>query len=351
MIAGSHGRTKDLLLPPAVAKSAGMSRPASSKHARKKPTIYDLARLVDVSPGTVSRVLNNRDKVKDATRELVLRAAKKLNLKPQAAVRARQIAILSEPTFPDRIEGYAATMTAHLAFAFSKRGLGVLIPTNPQEELPGMFLDGVVAVTFDKALSSLLADLETRVPVVYTDKFDLEGREYGVCSDHFHSGYLAAKHFLAKGRRRLAFFGLDYRPLRERLAGFKKALEEEKAATDERLLTLFTPETSRLAVMTRMVKADADALYVPGTSFQAMECLHILTYSMGVKVPQDIALIGGENDGISSLLNPPLTTIAEPLREMAECAADMIDRLTAGEKIAERQVTLPVRLIERDSVG
>jgi LacI family transcriptional regulator len=103
--------------------------------------------------------------------------------------------------------------------------------------------------------------------------------------------------------------------------------------------------------MTRMVRADADAIYAPGTSFQAMECLHILTYSMGLKVPQDISLIGGENEGISSLMNPPLTTIAEPLREMAERAADMIDRLTAGEKVAPRHVTLPVRLIERDSVA
>lgn len=328
-----------------------MSRNASNDSSRKKATIYDLARLAEVSPGTVSRVLNNRDKVKAATRERVLRAAKELNLKPQAAVRTRQIAILSEPTYPDRIEGYAATMTAHLAFAFSRRGLGVLIPTNPQEELPGMFLDGVVAVTFDKALASLLAELETRVPVVYTDKFNLEAREYGVCSDHFNSGYLAAKHFLARGRRKPAFFGPDYRPVRERLAGFKKALAEEKVEVDDRLLTLFSPDNSRLAIMTRLVRAGADAIYAPGTSFQALECLHILTYSMGLKVPQDIALIGGENEGISSFLNPPLTTIAEPLREMAEKAAEMIDRLTAGEKVSPRQVTLPVRLIERDSVG
>jgi LacI family transcriptional regulator len=214
-----------------------------------------------------------------------------------------------------------------------------------------MFLDGVVAVTFDKGLSSLLADLETRMPVVYTDKFDLEAREYGVCSDHFNSGYLAAKHFLAHGKGKPAFFGLDYRPLRERLAGYKKALAEAKVVVDERLLTLFTPETSRLSVMTRMVRAGADAIYAPGTSFQAMECLHILTYSMGLKVPQDVSLIGGENEGISSLMNPPLTTLAEPLREMAECAADMIDRLTAGEKVTPRHVTLPVRLIERDSVA
>lgn len=333
------------------AKNGPVSRSEPSPRPGKKPTIYDLARLIDVSPGTVSRVLNNRDKVHPETRERVLRAARELNLKPQAAVRARQVAILSEPNYSDRIEGYAATMTAHLSFAFSKRGLGVLIPSNPLEELPGMFLDGVVAVTFDKGLSSLLAGLETRMPVVYMDKFDLAPAEYAVCSDHFNSGYLAAKHFLARGKRKLAFFGGNYRPFAERLAGFKKALAEAKVPADDRLVALFGPEVSHLAVMTRMVRAGADAIYAPGSSFQAMECLHILTYSMGLKVPQDLSLIGGENEGVSPLLNPPLTTVAEPLRDMAERAVDMIDRLTTGEKVTPRHVTLPVRLIERDSVS
>ena len=72
---------------------------------------------------------------------------------------------------------------------------------------------------------------------------------------------------------------------------------------------------------------------------------------MGLKVPQDISIIGGENEGISTLQNPPLTTIEEPLKDMAEQAMEMIDRLTTGARVAPRQVTLPVRLIERDSVA
>ena len=71
----------------------------------KKATIYDLARLANVSPGTVSRVLNNRDRVKPETRESVLRAAAELNLKPQASVRNREIVILSDPSYEDRVGG------------------------------------------------------------------------------------------------------------------------------------------------------------------------------------------------------------------------------------------------------
>src|ERR1051326_5941618 len=329
-----------------------VSRAASKKRSPKKPTIYDLARIANVSPGTVSRVLNNRDKVKAETRERVLRAAKTLNLKPQVSVRFRQIAILSEPTFHDRIEGYAATLTAHLSFSFSRRNIGVVLPLNPFEQLPGLFLDGLIAVTFDKRLQELLAQLETRMPVVYMDKFDLEPGEYAICSDHFRSGYLAAQHFIARGKRRLGFLGShNNAPFVERLKGYRKGMAEADIPVDERLHVLTDPQTSHLSAITRIVRAGADCIYVPGTSFQAMECLHILTYVMGVKVPQEISLIGGENEGISSLSNPPLTTIEEPLREMADHPAAMIDSLTAGERIAARHVILPVRLIERDSVA
>ncbi len=335
----------------AARKLAAMPRSAPGPRTGKKPTIYDLARLAEVSPGTVSRVLNNRDKVHPDTRERILRAARELNLKPQVTVRTRQVAILSEPTFTDRIEGYAATLTAHLSFAFSRRNIGVMLPSNPLEQLPSAFLDGIVAVTYDTRLHSILHELEARMPVVYMDKFDALPAHYTVCSDHFSSGYLAAQHFIARGRRRLAFMGGDAPPFAERLRGFRKALAEAKLPANDQLLQLVGAHMNHAAAVTRLVRAGADAIYAPGTSFQAMEVLHILTYVMGLKVPQDIALIGGENEGISVLQNPPLTTIEEPLRDMAEQAVAIIDRLTSGEKIAQRQVVLPVRLLSRDSVG
>ena len=178
----------------------------------------------------------------------------------------------------------------------------------------------------------------------------LDPAEHIVCSDHFGSGYLAARHLIEHGRKRLAFFGGDYPPFAERLAGFKKALVEADLPVDERCVSLYNPSITHASVLTRMVRAGADGIYAPGSSFQAMECLHVLTYVMGLKVPQDIALIGGENEGVSGLLNPPLTTIEEPLREMAERAAEMLDRLTSGNRAPQRNVTLPVRLIERNSV-
>ncbi len=318
--------------------------------AGKKATIYDLARLANVSPGTVSRVLNNRDRVKAETRESVLRAAAELNLKPQASVRNREIVILSEPTYPDRFGGYSATFTAHLSYAFSRRNIGVLLPLNPFEELPTKFFDGIVVVTQDKALRELVADLEKRMPVVHIDKFPVDPTEYVVCSDHYSAGYMAARHFVDRGKRKPAFLGGNYPAFAERLRGFKKALAEAGLPVDEQRTSLFGPESNHVSVVTRIVRAGADSIYAPGSSFESLECLHILSYVMGLKVPQEISLIGGENERVSALMNPPLTTIEEPLREMAEQAVDMLDRLTMGRAVTERNLMLPVRLIDRNSV-
>lgn len=323
---------------------------AGSRTEGKKATIYDLARYANVSPGTVSRVLNNRDRVKPETRENVLRAAAVLNLKPQASVRNREIVILSEPTYPDRFGGYSATLTAHLSYAFSRSNIGVLLPLDPFEELPTKFFDGIVVVTQDKALRKLVADLEKRMPVVHIDKFPVDPSEYIVCSDHYGAGYRAARHFIERGKKKPAFLAGDYFPMAERLKGFKKALAEADMSIDEQCASLFGPESNHVSVITRIVRSGADAIYAPGSSFEALECLHVLSYVMGLKVPQEISLIGGENERVSSLLNPPLTTLEEPLKEMAEQAVQMLDRLTRGEKVTERNVMMPVRLIDRNSV-
>gem|GEM_PF-755617 len=335
---------------PSAPTIGGAKHPEAQHRAGKRATIYDLARLAKVSPGTVSRVLNNRDRVKTETRESVLRAAAELNLKPQASVRNREVAILSEPTYPDRFSGYAGTLTAHLSFAFSRRNIGVLLPVNPLVELPTKFIDGMVVVTEAKELRELVSELEKRMPVVHLDKFLIAKDEYVVCSDHYAAGYIAARHFIERGKRKLAFVGGDYVAFAERLKGFKKALIEADLPVDDQRCSLYGPESNYMSVVTRAVRAGADSIYAPGSSFEALECLHILAYVMGLKVPHDISLIGGENERVSSLLNPPLTTIEEPLREMAEQAAGMLDKLTGGQRINERRVILPIRLVERNSV-
>ncbi len=322
----------------------------TSKKANKRPTIYDLAKLAGVSPGTVSRVLNNKDKVKDQTRERVLRAAQELGLKPQASIRQRQVALVSEPSGTIRLNGYTGILHSHIAFALSGLNIGILVPQNPEEDLKNYFLDGIIAIAFTDKLRNILRSLEERTPVVYLDQYRPDRGQYRVRSDHYQSGRLAAEHFIAKGKKRLAFMSGNYPAGQERAKGFTDAIVEAGLDLGDCKICLAESPVEYATTVTRIVKAKADSLYVPGASLEVVRALHVLQYVLGLKIPDDISVIGGENIGVTEFLNPPITTIEAPLKEIAEKSVEMIHDLMDGKPLEKRTIDFPVRLIERESV-
>jgi DNA-binding LacI/PurR family transcriptional regulator len=321
------------------------------KETKKRPTIYDLAELAQVSPGTVSRVLNNRSNVRSQTRTKVLQLAQEIGLKPQVTARTKEIAVVTAPHYTDRFHGYSNILTSHTAFALSEQGIGMLLPADPMKQLKEYFIDGVIAITYEPDLYEMLCSLEKQMPVVYLDNFAATEEQYVVCSDHYDSGYKAAKYFIRHGKTRLAYIGGDVLPFRVRLRGYTDAMREAGIEPNERLHVLMAPGDSLYMAVNRVVKNNADAVFVPGTSMQVIESLHVLTNVMGLSVPKDISLIGGENAGVSMFQHPPLTCIDEPLELMAREAVKMVIHLADGHPIQERKCVFPVTLIERESVA
>ncbi len=316
----------------------------------KRPTIYDLAKLADVSPGTVSRVLNNKDKVNPKTRAKILGLAHEIGLKPRATARGKEIAVITEPHFTDRFRGYTSVLTSHVAFALSEQNVGMLLPSDPVKQLPGYFIDGVIAITYEPEIQAMLKEVEKKIPVIYLDNFEANAKQYVIRSDHYQSGYKAAQYFIDRGMKKLAFLSGDTIPARVRLEGYTDAIKEAGLSIDSKLQILMKESESIYTVVNRLVKIGADALYTPGTSMQAIEALHVLGNVMSLDVPNDISLIGGENTGISAFQHPPMTTMSEPLEEMAKAAVDMVLALSEKQPIKQRTMTFPVELIERDSV-
>ncbi len=320
----------------------------NQKH--KRPTIYDLAELADVSSGTVSRVLNNKDRVNPKTREKILGLAHEIGLKPRATARRREVAVITEPHFTDRFRGYSSVLTSQVAFALSEQNVGMLLPSDPVKQLPNYFIDGVVAITYEPEIAAMLKALEKKVPVVYLDHFAATPDQYVVRSDHYQSGFKAAQYFVERGMKKLAFISGDTLPAWVRLEGYLNAARGAGLSADSRLQVLMNEQDSIYTMVSRVVKLGADALFVPGSSMQAIEALHVLGNVMGLDVPNDISLIGGESMGISAYQHPPLTTTREPLLEMAKAAVDMVLALADNRPVEERLITLPVDLIERASV-
>ncbi len=321
-----------------------------SKTTKGRPTIYDLAKLAEVSPGTVSRVLNNKDRVKASTRQKVLNAAQELGLKPQASVRSKQIAIITDPRFVYSLRGYSAILTLHLSVALSQRNIGVFVPENPIEQLEGYFLDGIIAVQYDRDILEMLHQYENRIPTVYIDNFSHKEGEYAVCSDHYTSGKIAAQYLVQKGKTKLGFVAGVHPPALARKQGYSDGIREAGLEINESYFGTIGQGANIYSAVTKVVRSGADSIFVPGTSLEAIRAMHIIQYVMGLKIPDDISIIGGENIGVNEHMNPPLTSILVPLQEMAAKAVEMIIALTEGEQVPENKVVLPVQLLERDSV-
>lgn len=321
------------------------------KKKEKRSTIYDLAELAGVSPGTVSRVLNNRDKVKSGTRAKILKLAHEIGLKPRSSVRNRKIAVITEPHYTDRFYGYSNVLTSHVAFALSAEDVSMLLPFDPASQLPDSFIDGIIAITYDSETAAVLRKMEKKVPVVYLDNFEADDKQYVVCSDHYDSGRKAARCFIEHGLSRPAFIGGKDAPFQERLKGYQSEIQSAGLPLADKLYVSMALGDSLYMAVNRVVKNGADSLFVPGVSMQAVEALHVLANVMGLSIPKDISLIGGENKGISLFLHPPLTTLNEPLSDMAKEAVRMVLTLADGGAVQKRRAMFPVELIERDSVA
>lgn len=329
------------------------SRENPSSNSPRKLNIYDIAHAAGVSPGTVSRVMNNRDRVKDSTREAVLRTAKQLGFQPQAAIRKPEIALITEPGFTDRINGYSATLVQYLSFELTRRDYDIQLPEEDIDTLRTAYFNGMIVVSHGPNTRETVAQLESRIPTIHIDLFDAAGSNHVVYSDHEQAGYLAGMHFAQSGRKRPGFLAENWPPNTVRLQGFRRALEECRLPADPALSYLINEQEAPYIGLNHLVRANCDAIYVPGASLQAMEALHILTYVMKKEVPEEIALIGGENDRISRFLNPPLTTIQEPLQALAQRAVHHLSTLLNDETTSAGPIreTLPVRLIRRVSGG
>ncbi|WP_309386254.1 LacI family DNA-binding transcriptional regulator [Cerasicoccus frondis] len=309
-----------------------------------------MAKAANVSTGTVSRVLNNRERVHPDTRERVLNLAREIGLTPQATVRNREVAIVTAPEFPDRQTGYSAKMASVLAYALSEKRIGVLLPSDPERLLPDYYLDGVIAVTYSTRLLEMLERLEQRMPVVYIDYFLGKTEKATVNSDHRASGYIAARHFIERGKSKLGFISRDLEPFRERLVGYRDAIQDAGQTPNEKLLFLGDEKTNIFTMITRAVRNGADALFIPGTSMQAVQGMHVLQYVMGKRIPEDVAIIGSESEAVSEFMTPPMTTVYEPLIDMAKAASTMMHDLCEGKTVSQRQRVIPVNLVERESV-
>lgn len=191
------------------------------------------------------------------------------------------------------------------------------------------------------------------MPVVYVDRPGEAG--YAVLLDSEGAGYAATKHLIRHGHRQIGLITcvVDSPTIRQCLSGYTQALKEEGLDNDLNLIATASVFTIAAGYEAAQVLLDASAF--PTAIFAASDVLAVgvmqAIKERGLRIPEDIALVGYNNLAIATLVEPALTTVAAPMRELGATAMLMLQQLIAGERVEEPQIILPTNLVIRRTCG
>ena len=327
------------------------------------PTIASIADEVGVSVTTVSKVLNGHADVAAETRARV-----EASLERNGYRRRRR----RRPTATQQIDlvfhqwnaGWAMEIIRGVETVAAAANVGVtLSQLSGAHHPPSLWLDGVLA---RRPLGVLLVlchltgpqrrQLERRgIPFVVVDTDSAtEASVPTVGSNNWNGGLLAARHLLELGHRRIAVISgpQDVLCSRARIAGFRSAHEEAGVQVDPDLVRFgtFYVDAGYAYGTELLARPDRPTAIFAGSDMQAMGVLRAAR-RLGLRVPEDVSLIGYDNLPMAAWLGPALTTVNQPLQDMAATAARMLLDLARGATPPTSRVDLVTELVVRESTS
>lgn len=330
------------------------------------PTIRDVAAAAGVSVGTVSKGLNGTGQLREETRQRVHRAAKRLDFRPnnlaQSLLRGRTFTVGLIST--DRYGRFSIPVLEGIEDALESARVSVFLcsasddpdrESEHVEQLLAKRVDGII-VTARRADPRAALKLRRRaVPVLYAFAQVRASKAPCFLPDDAGGGWLAARHLINVGRRRLAHITgpTDFEAVRHRCAGFREALHQAGLPwRDAPVLSgPWSEAWGREAVDVMLAREPAiDALFC-GSDQIARGAVDALR-DRGVGVPDDVAVIGFDNwQIIAAATRPPLTTIDMNLHELGRRAGQRLLDMIEGRDCAAGVVRLPCSLVVRASCG
>ena len=333
-------------------------------------TMKRIAGELGVSITTVSKVLNNREDIGHATRARVLAKVAELGYQPNAV--ARSLTLRRTHTvgiiIPDLMHSFFVEIVAGLEAAASARGYGLLLcssnedPAKERQELDMLRQRQVDGIVLGSANASGNTDLLERltslgIALVMIDRDDHpDVRCDRVVTDDHEVGRLATAHLIDQGRRAIAHItGTQVVHAKRRAEGYRAALKAAgmKARTDWVVRGGFK-EADGYRGMKKLLtmKPRVDAVFAANdpSAIGAMKAI----WDAGLRVPEDIAIVGAGDIALGDLLRVPLTTISWSREEQGRAAADLLlDRIDADPDAAvrARRVVIPPQLVVRRSSG
>lgn len=321
-------------------------------------TIKDVAERAGVTVTTVSRVLNNRGYISQATRKKVQSAMQELQYQPNEIARSlmRKKSMMVGLIVPTVAHPFFGELAHGLETYASARGYKILLcnsrldKAKEQEYIDMLGSNRVDGIIMGSHTLDVMAFMNLGKPVVTFDR-KIESIPF-VSSDNYQGGVVAANLLVAKGCKHIAHIcgdlSLDMLA-NQRTEGFVDTLNIHGLNTYVVQLgtDAFDPAEHAEAVNSLLTShPEVDGIFASSDmiAFQVMKSCA----AKGVRIPEQIKLIGYDDISFSSIITPGLTTIRQPIDAMSRLAFDLMERQMNGEMVSMEHV-LPIKLIERQT--
>ncbi|MEE8389304.1 MAG: LacI family DNA-binding transcriptional regulator [Anaerolineae bacterium] len=330
-------------------------------------SIRDVAKAAGVSHSTVSRALSDSPLVKVETKARIQRLAREMGYFPDAIARS----LVTQQTHTVGIvvttitDPFVAEVVRGIEDTAQENGYSVILAgsaAEPERELAAVEMlrakrvDSLI-VTSSRIGALYLEHLERiGVPVVLINNHNAQSGRYtfSVSVDNRHGGYLAVAHLIERGRRRIGYITgpADHSDDAERLAGYRQALGEAGIPFDPAMVV---PGNGRLDGGEQALRALANLSELPTAVFcyNDMTAIGLISAARqaGISVPESLAVVGFDDIPMAAHVYPPLTTVAQPQRDMGRQAMNMaLALMTADDSTAPfSDVVVQGRLVVRES--
>ena len=327
---------------------------------KKETTIYDIADELNVSPSTVSRALKDHYSIGESTKKKIWALAVDRGYRPRPGREMCTIGVIvSYVNFP-----LISAMISGIERVASENGINIIIvQSHGKYENEKTLAKTLFEARVGGLIVSLANDttdwdhfkqfIKLNIPVVFLDR-KLDGfNSDTVVIDYFTSAYLATSHLISQGCRRIAFIGetLARKTYTEKLRGHLESLRAHNIPVEENLILsqeiLSAKEGYAFGKQLLNLENPPDAIF----SDNDIAAVGVIQYatSKGLKIPHELAVMGFNDDPISLITDPPLSTIAHPALEMGAVAAQLVLYQSKKSEKLGTTIVLDPKLVARQS--
>jgi LacI family transcriptional regulator len=331
--------------------------PVSRNVKTMRTTLGMVAQKAGVSPSTVSRILNGTAQVSEEKQALVKAVIEELGFRPDPAARSlaggrtMSIGVLTQfidsPYYGEALRGIEDEL--HKA---NYVPLFVSGHWNEAEEKNRLFMlqerkvDGIIVLT-GKLADETLVDMAANIPVVVTGRRLTAPNLFSIDFDNTEGACLAVRHLHALGHRRVAFISgpLDHPDATQRLQGFREEAQRKDMVLDDSLVVYSDyQESGGFRAMNELLSASAQFTAVIAANDQMAYGARLALHRAGLRVPEDVSLLGFDDLPHSAFTLPPLSSIRQSVYEIGTSAAkamfDLLNKRNPPSRLVEAELVV-----------